>query len=87
MRVWIDMTAPAHVLVYRPLMELLREQGAEIELTARDYAQTLQLLELHGMAGARGSARRARSSRAYTACAAGPRVATSTSRWRTARTS
>ena len=43
------MTAPAHVLVYRPLMELLREQGAEIELTARDYAQTLQLLELHGM--------------------------------------
>jgi predicted glycosyltransferase len=49
MRVWIDMTAPAHVLVYRPLMKLLREQGAEIELTARDYAQTLQLLELHGM--------------------------------------
>ena len=49
MKVWIDMTAPAHVLVYRPLMELLREQGAEIELTARDYAQTLQLLELHGM--------------------------------------
>src|ERR1035437_10584345 len=49
MRVWIDMTAPAHVLVYRPLMALRREQGAEIELTARDYAQTLQLLELHGM--------------------------------------
>jgi predicted glycosyltransferase len=36
MRVWIDMTAPAHVLVFRPLIELLREQGAEIELTARD---------------------------------------------------
>jgi predicted glycosyltransferase len=49
MRVWIDMTAPAHVLVYRPLMRLLHEQGAEIELTARDYAQTLQLLELHGL--------------------------------------
>lgn len=49
MRVWIDMTAPAHVLVYRPLMKLLREQGAEIEVTARDYAQTLQLLELHGV--------------------------------------
>ena len=43
------MTAPAHVLVYRPLMKLLEEQGAEIELTARDYAQTLQLLELHGL--------------------------------------
>jgi predicted glycosyltransferase len=49
MKVWIDMTAPAHVLVYGPLIELLRERGAEIELTARDYAQTLQLLELHGL--------------------------------------
>jgi predicted glycosyltransferase len=49
MRVWVDMTAPAHVLVYRPLLKLLRDQGAEIELTARDYAQTLQLLELHGL--------------------------------------
>jgi predicted glycosyltransferase len=49
MRVWIDMTAPAHVLVFGPLIELLRDQGAEIELTARDYAQTLQLLELHGL--------------------------------------
>jgi predicted glycosyltransferase len=43
------MTAPAHVLVYRPLIGLLRERGAEIEVTARDYAQTLQLLELHGI--------------------------------------
>ena len=43
------MTAPAHVLVFRPLIELLHEQGAEIELTARDYAQTLQLLDLHGL--------------------------------------
>jgi predicted glycosyltransferase len=43
------MTASAHVLVFRPLIGLLREQGAEIELTARDYAQTLQLLELHGL--------------------------------------
>ncbi len=49
MKVWIDMTAPAHVLVYRPLIDLLRERGAEIELTARDYAQTLQLLDLHGL--------------------------------------
>ncbi|MGD0167016.1 MAG: DUF354 domain-containing protein [Gaiellaceae bacterium] len=49
MRVWIDMTAPAHVLVYRPLIGLLHERGAEIELTARDYAQTLQLIELHGL--------------------------------------
>jgi hypothetical protein len=45
----MDMTAPAHVLVFRPLIALLRERGAEVEITARDYAQTLQLLELHGI--------------------------------------
>jgi hypothetical protein len=47
--VWIDITAPAHVLVFRPLLPLLRQQGAEIEITSRDYAQTVQLLELHGI--------------------------------------
>jgi predicted glycosyltransferase len=43
------MTASAHVLVFRPLLEILRERGDEVEITARDYAQTLQLLELHGL--------------------------------------
>jgi uncharacterized protein len=45
----VDMTASAHVLVFRPLIRLLRERGDEVEITARDYAQTLQLLELHGL--------------------------------------
>ncbi|MBW8741332.1 MAG: DUF354 domain-containing protein, partial [Acidobacteria bacterium] len=49
MRVWIDMTASAHVLVFRPLIRILRERGDDVEVTARDYAQTLQLLELHGI--------------------------------------
>ncbi len=49
MKVWVDMTASAHVLVFRPLIELLRDRGDEVEITARDYAQTLQLLELHGL--------------------------------------
>ena len=49
MRVWIDLTAPAHVLVFRPLIQILRERGDEVEITARDYAQTVQLLELHGI--------------------------------------
>jgi uncharacterized protein len=48
-RVWIDMTASAHVLVFRPLIGILRERGDEVEVTAREYAQTLQLLELHGI--------------------------------------
>jgi predicted glycosyltransferase len=45
----MDITAPAHVLVFRPLLGLLRERGAEVEITSRDYAQTVQLLELHGI--------------------------------------
>jgi uncharacterized protein len=49
MKVWIDMTASAHPLVFRPLVGLLQAQGHEVEITARDYAQTLQLIELHGM--------------------------------------
>jgi uncharacterized protein len=49
LRIWIDMTAPAHVLVYRPLIELMRGRGDEVEVTARNYAQTLELLELHGI--------------------------------------
>jgi len=48
-RVWVDMTASAHVLVFRPLIGLLRTQGHEVEVTAREYAQTLELLELHGI--------------------------------------
>ncbi len=49
MRVWIDMTASAHVLVFRPLIEILRGRGDEVEITAREYSQTLELLELHGL--------------------------------------
>jgi uncharacterized protein len=49
LRVWIDITAPAHVLVFRPLIGILRERGAEVEATAREYAQTVELLDLHGI--------------------------------------
>jgi predicted glycosyltransferase len=63
-RIWIDMTAPAHVLVFRPIIEVFRARGHDVTVTARDYAQTLQLLELHGIAhtafGRHGGASRAR---------------------------
>ena len=49
MKVWIDMTASAHPLVFRPLVQLLEQQGNEVEITTRDYAQTIQLIESHGM--------------------------------------
>jgi uncharacterized protein len=48
-KVWVDFTASAHPLVFRPLVQRLRAQGHEVEITARDYAQTLQLIESHGM--------------------------------------
>jgi len=47
MRVWIDMTNSPHVLFFRPLIRLLEEDGHDVSVTARDYAQTLGLLELH----------------------------------------
>ncbi len=43
------MTASAHPLVFRPLVELLRARGDEVEITSREYGQTLQLIEQHGM--------------------------------------
>jgi predicted glycosyltransferase len=46
-KVWIDITNSPHVPVFRPLIGLLRTRGHEVEVTTRDYAQTLQLLELH----------------------------------------
>jgi uncharacterized protein len=49
LRVWIDISAPAHVLVFRPLVGILRGRGHEVELTAREYAQTVELLRLHGL--------------------------------------
>jgi predicted glycosyltransferase len=48
-KIWVDMSAPAHVLVLRPIIERLETEGHTIEVTARDYAQTLALLDLHGM--------------------------------------
>jgi uncharacterized protein len=45
LRVWIDLTNSPHVLVMRPVIEALRRRGDEVLVTARDFAQTLGLLE------------------------------------------
>jgi uncharacterized protein len=45
MRVWIDLTNTAHVLVLRPLVELLERDGHEVSLTARPLSHTLELLD------------------------------------------
>jgi uncharacterized protein len=48
-RVWVDLTNSPHVLVMRPLIAAMRADGHEVEVTARDFAQTLELCELLGV--------------------------------------
>jgi uncharacterized protein len=48
-RVWVDFTNSPHVLVLRPVIEQLRRDGHEVEVTARDFAQTLGLCERFGI--------------------------------------
>jgi uncharacterized protein len=45
MRVWVDFTNTAHVIVLRPLVERLEAAGHEVELTARPLSHTVELLE------------------------------------------
>src|ERR671924_370868 len=58
------MTAPAHPVVFRPVIERLRAAGHDVHVTARDYAQTLPLLARLGIAhtaiGRHGGASRLR---------------------------
>lgn len=49
MRAWVDLTNSPHVLVMRPMIELLRDKGWEVEVTARDFAQTVGLLDRFGI--------------------------------------
>jgi len=46
-KIWIDMSAPAHVLFFRPILPILEDLGHDVVVTAREYAQTIDLLELH----------------------------------------
>ncbi|HEX6665950.1 MAG TPA: DUF354 domain-containing protein [Solirubrobacterales bacterium] len=49
MRVWVDCTAAAHPLVLRPIIERLEAEGHEVFVTAREYGQTLGILERLGI--------------------------------------
>ena len=71
MRVWVDLTNTAHVVVLRPLVELLEAAGHEVVLTARPLSHTVELLDdwghpyaafgRHGGAGRLGKGRAALS--------------------------
>lgn len=62
MKVWFDCTAAAHGVVMRPLIERLLERGDEVLVTAREYGQTVGLLEMleipHTVVGRHGGGSR-----------------------------
>jgi predicted glycosyltransferase len=49
LRVWVDCTAAAHPLVLRPIVERLRARGDDVLITAREYGQTLGILDRLGL--------------------------------------
>ena len=49
MRVWIDLTNSPHPLVLRPVVERLRAAGHDVEVTAREFAQTVELAQRAGL--------------------------------------
>jgi uncharacterized protein len=49
MRIWVDLTNSPHVLVLRPVVERLRAAGHDVRVTARDFAQTVELAQRHRM--------------------------------------
>ena len=68
MLVWFDCTAAAHPLVLRPLIERFEAGGDEVLVTAREYGQTLGILERlgipHTVVGEHGGASRLGKARA-----------------------
>jgi uncharacterized protein len=50
MRIWVDCTAAAHPLVLRPIIRELEGHGHEVFVTAREYGQTLGILDRLGIA-------------------------------------
>ena len=49
MRVWVDLTNSPHAVIFAPLVRRLQARGDDVAVTARAFAQTLELLELHGI--------------------------------------
>jgi len=47
--IWVDCTAAAHPLVLQPIIERLQARGHEVMVTAREYGQTLGILDRLGI--------------------------------------
>ena len=52
MRIWVDLANSPHVPFFRALAAEFRSRGHELEATARDFAQTVELAEAAGLAPA-----------------------------------
>ena len=50
MRVWIDVSNSPQVPFFRPLLDLLHTRAHNVHVTTREFAQTIELLSLHGIA-------------------------------------
>jgi hypothetical protein len=48
-RVWVDLTNSPHAVIFAPLVRRLQARGDDVAVTARAFAQTLELLDLHGI--------------------------------------
>ena len=48
-RVWIDVSNSPQVPFFAPLIRLLRERHHDVHVTTREFAQTTELLALHGI--------------------------------------
>jgi predicted glycosyltransferase len=48
-RVWVDISNSPQVPFFAPLIDLLRARGHEVEVTTREFAQTVELLALRGI--------------------------------------
>ena len=68
MRVWVDITNSPHAVIFRPLIARMRGRGHDVTVTAREFAQTLGLLDRfdipHAVVGAHGGASRRGKARA-----------------------
>jgi uncharacterized protein len=48
-RVWVDISNSPQVPFFRPLIARLADRGHAVEVTTREFAQTVELLALHGI--------------------------------------
>ncbi|MFN3345172.1 MAG: DUF354 domain-containing protein, partial [Chloroherpetonaceae bacterium] len=49
--IWIDLDNSPHVPLFVPVVKRYRDEGTRVILTARDFAQTVELLERAGLKG------------------------------------